>query len=680
VKHKGVRTIRVKTNWLDGDPTWIPLDVMKAEHPFLIVDYYTRNPKLFYHPDFKWVAELAVKEPQKIRDMRKAFKASVDRLTPKYQFGVEVPRDVRHALELDRQNGNNLWAEAIGIEVKQINDYKTFRRLIRGENLSGHTRIPYHIVFAVKFDGRRKARLVAGGHKTIPTKEDIYSGVVGIEAVRIGFLLARRNKLRVCAADIGNAFLYGKTKEKVYIVAGREFGPELQGETLIIDKGLYGLRSSSARFHEHLSEKLRSMGYHPTKADADFWIKDCGTHYEYMARYVDDLLSFSLDPMAVMDEVKKDYMLKGVGVPEYYLGGNIETLDGSWQADDVDTGLSAKTYALNIVEKFEKTMQCIFQTKKTPMSADYHPESDETASLDATQTSLFRGMIGSANWMITLGRFDIAYATATLARFSMAPRKGHLKAMVYLFGYIKMFPHGRIIVDAGEHIIKQAGEDSEHDWTEFYPDAEEDMPPDAPTPKGRPMKITVYADADHAHDVVTRRSVTGILLFIDNMPITWMSKRQKTVETSTYGSELVAARIAVEMIIEFRYKLRMLGVPIDGPAILCGDNQSVILNTTVPSSQLKKKHNAIAYHRIREAIAAGIVKYVKIDTKDNFADCLTKPLVKDLFHSLVGPILFRKPGSFAMKGVDESQDIEKTEKPPETKAAVEPTPTGTVPE
>jgi len=96
-----------------------------------------------------------------------------------------------------------------------------------------------------------------------------------MESVRTGFLLATLNGLEVCAADIGNAFLYGKTREKVlFIKAGPEFG-EMSGRSLIIDKGLYGLRSSSARFHEHLSAKLRIMGFRPSyHADADLWMKD----------------------------------------------------------------------------------------------------------------------------------------------------------------------------------------------------------------------------------------------------------------------------------------------------------------------------------------------------------------------------------------------------------------------
>ena len=116
----------------------------------------------------------------------------------------------------------------------------------------------------------------------------------------------------------------------------------------------------------------------------------------------------------------------------------------------------------------------------------------------------------------------------------------------------------------------------------------------------------------------------------------------KTVETA-YGSELVAARIATELIIEYRYALRMLGTPVDGPALMLGDNNSVILNTTVPSSTLKKKHNALAYHRIREAIAGGIMRFAHIASVENFADILTKPLANAAFHSLVKPLLFRQP-------------------------------------
>jgi hypothetical protein len=91
---------------------------------------------------------------------------------------------------------------------------------------------------------------------------------------------------------------------------------------------------------------------------------------------------------------------------------------------------------------------------------------------------------------------------------------------------------------------------------EFYPDAREEIPKDLPFEKGPSVRMTVYVDADHAHDLVTRRSFTGILVMLNNTPVRWISKRQKTVETSTYGSELVASRVDAELILEVRYMLR----------------------------------------------------------------------------------------------------------------------------
>jgi hypothetical protein len=130
---------------------------------------------------------------------------------------------------------------------------------------------------------------------------------------------------------------------------------------------------------------------------------------------------------------------------------------------------------------------------------------------------------------------------------------------------------------------------------------------------------------------------------LNNTPIGWISKRQKTVETSTYGSELVTSRVATESILEVRYMLRSLGVALDGPALMLGDNMSVVLNTTVPSSVLLKKHNAIAYQRVREAITARIMRFAYIKSEENVSYVLTKPLSNEKFHHLVKRWLFRVP-------------------------------------
>ena len=109
---------------------------------------------------------------------------------------------------------------------------------------------------------------------------------------------------------------------------------------------------------------------------------------------------------------------------------------------------------------------------------------------------------------------------------------------------------------------------------------------------------------------------------------------------ATFGAEFIAMRICVEMLEALRYKLRMFGIPIDGPANVFGDKKSVITNATVPTSMLKKKHNSIAYHRVREAVAAGVLQIAKVHTFENLADLLTKPLGGSLLKSLIQKIVW----------------------------------------
>ena len=286
-----------------------------------------------------------------------------------------------------------------------------------------------------------------------------------------------------------------------------------------------------------------------------------------------------------------------------------------------------------------------FAEQKTPMSETLHPEIDDSPILNPTRHSQFRSLVGCANWLVTLGRFDVAYAVNTFSRFSMQPREGHFKGMIRLFGYLKKFRKGKIMIDPNYPDHSLYPTPTFDTWKELYPDAKELLPNQSEIPheKGPPVRITVFKDADHAHDIVTRRSVTGILLLINNTPVKWISKRQKTVETSTYGSELVAAKTAVELILEYRYILRMMGAQLEDSALMLGDNNSVVLNTTMPSSVLKKKHSAVSFHRVREMIAAGVVKFSHIPSTLNYSDLLTKPLSPTVFHRLVKPLLFRQP-------------------------------------
>ena len=637
--------IFVKVKYADNVNGYMPLDALRTHDPFIGLVYAEKN-NLKDQEHWKWV-QYYIEDNPFTTTLLNVFKLTTQN-EKQYKFGVEVPRNPRHAIALDRSAGNTGWQDSMGLELGQLNDFKVFKVVPDDCHLPReYKQIPYQIIFDVKFDGRLKSRLVAGGHRTpdVP-REEVFSGVVSMEAVRLGFILAHLNNLLVCAGDIGNAFLNGKTREKVYIIAGPEFGPELEGKRLLIDKSLYGLKTSAARFHEHCSAKLRKMGFKPSKADPDLWIKklDNGT-YEYVARFVDDLIAFSKDPMSIMKELENTYIMKGVGKPQYYLGGDVIDLPDEWHKEHCRTAFSAETYIKNCIPKIAAMCNKKgFRGYKTPFSDTYHAELDTSPLCDTETISKYKSLIGSANWIITLGRFDIAYAVSTLSRYSVAPRERHFEAMERVFGYLGKFPDGKLVIDPTQPKIRDiATYNFGFNWSELYPDADKDIPLDMPDPTGNLATLTCYVDADHARDKVTCRSVTGIVMLLNNTPITWVSKRQRTVETSTYGSELVAARIATDLIIEMRYKLRMLGVVLEDTSVMVGDNMAVVINTTLPSSSLKKKHQACNYHRVREAIAAEIFKFGYVESNVNLADVCTKPLGSESFHTLLKDYMFRRP-------------------------------------
>jgi len=190
-------------------------------------------------------------------------------------------------------------------------------------------------------------------------------------------------------------------------------------------------------------------------------------------------------------------------MPKYYLGCNIKEVDDTWKNENIFTALSPKTYVQNITEQYKQMFRGPLHKFKSPMDHMYHPKMDESPFLSSQDASVFRGSIGSANWLITIGQLDIHYATNALSRFAMAPREGHLTAVKRVFGYLKCYPTRKIMIDP-KPWDQSTYKPQEHNWTEAYPNATEELPPDMVTPMGKPAQITCYVDADHAHDKITR--------------------------------------------------------------------------------------------------------------------------------------------------------------------------------
>ena len=630
----------VKVSWEDGSETWEPLNIIGKDDPATTA-LYAKEHDLLETPGWKFLRRTARRAKFLQRMLNQSQRQQMHDAV-RYKFGVRVPRNLKEAIVLDRENSDTQWQDSVALELSQLAEYSAFRSVgVHKHPPSGYNRIPAHIIFDVKQSGKRKARFVAGGHRTAPPKESVYSGVATLRSLRIVTMLAELNDLDLMAGDVGNAYLEAYTEEKVCFTAGPEFG-DLEGHTMIIVKALYGLRTSGARFHQKFADTMRSLGFTASYADPDVWMRDAGTCYEYVVVYVDDLYAALKDPKAFYDALQSaphNYKLKGVEEPKYHLGGDF------FRDKDGTFCYSAQTY----VKRLNLTYETLFgekpQTVFSPMDKDDHPELDDSPLCGPDDTSKYQSIIGALQWTIQLCRFDIAQAVMSMSRFRHAPRVGHIDRIKRICGYLAKFPHAAIRFRTGipNHEETYGSHPTKHDWSQtVYDSPSEDIPANAPTPKGKPVRISTFVDANLMHDLVTGRSCTGILHFLNQTPADWFSKRQNQVETATYGSEFMAARQAVEQIIDLRYTLRMLGVPIDGPTWLFGDNKSVVTSSTMPYSRLSKRWNALSYHRVREAFAAGIIRFEHIPGVENPADVLTKPLPHYKACVFYDPILFWK--------------------------------------
>ncbi len=615
--------------WKDGSTSWIAMKDVKNSYPVQLAEYATQR-RIAGEPAFAWWTKHVLQKKNRI----------ISKLKAKYwvrthKFGVRIPKSVEEAKILDEENGDTLWWDAICKEMKNVRPAFEVWEKDPSELPVGYQKITCHMIFDVKMgeNFRRKARFVADGHKTDTPAAMTYSSVVSRDSVRIALTIAALNDLDIMACDIQNAYLTADCRERCWTIAGPEFGSEA-GTPMLIKKALYGLKSSGAAFRAHLAETLDAMGYKPSYADPDVWMRPAVKpngfeYYEYILCYVDDVLCISADPNKSMERIQDDFKLKDdkIAEPDVYLGATLSKmkLANGKECWTMSPEQYVKAAVTNVEEDLKRQGKRLPSKCPTPFTSNYAPWQEVTPELKADGVQRFQELIGQLRWAVEIGRVDILLEVSLLSSHLAMPRVGHLEQAFHIFGYLKAHTKRKIAFNPAHPKIDE-NRFQKCDWEEFYRDAAEAIPENKPVPRGNDMSTHCFVDANHAGDTETRRSQTGILLFCNSAPILWFSKRQNSVEASTFGSEFTAMKNAVELIEALRYKLRMFGVPIEGPTNIFCDNEAVCKNTTKPESTLSKKHHSIAYHRSREAVAAGTVRVSKEDTLTNLADIFTKTM------------------------------------------------------
>ena len=638
--------------WKDGTESWVRLATLKDSYPVELAEF-AKARGIDKEPGFAWWVPNTIRRRNAILS---AVKARFQKKT--HKFGIEIPSSVEHARELDRTNGNNFWMEAL--EKEMFNNGIAFEILADGESApKGWSKVTGHIVWDVKMDFTRKARWVLDGHKQADPDGCTYAGVVSRESVRIALTYAALNGLDVCAADIRNAYLQAPSSNKDYIICGPEFGIENEGKVALIHRALYGGKSAGRDFRNHLRSCMHFLGFESCPADPDVWmrpsIKSDGTKvWDYVLIYTDDTLVVSENAESILrNEMGKYFELKqeSIGPPKLYLGGHLRKVQ-------LENGVSAWAFSSSqyvqaavknvedwLAKEENKKRWKLPRKAETPLVSTYKPELDVTPSLNSQEAAYYQSLIGILRWIVELGRVDLCIEVSMMSSHLALPREGHLEAVFRIFAYLKKYHNAELVYDPSDPVIDETKFEAK-DWasSEFgHLEGKEELPPKMPEPRGQGFVISAEVDADHASDTVTRRSRTGFLVFINCCLVYFMSKKQTTVETSSFGSEFIAMKQCCEYLRGLRYKLRMMGIPVIGPCYIHGDNQSVLANTTNPESTLKKKSQSIAYHFVREGSARDEWRTSYINTQDNRSDLLTKLLpdgekrrghVRNLLHHI----------------------------------------------
>jgi hypothetical protein len=311
--------------WRDGSNDWVALKDLKDLYPVELAIYATDH-HIVDEPAFAWRVPYVLRKQKRIlQKVKSKYWART------HKYGIRIPKKIKEAMEIDRELGNTFWMDAIKPEMRNV--WIAFEEF-NGDpnNHVGYTQITGHLVFDVKLGEIfwRKARYCADGHKTGAPASVTYSTVVSRDSVHILLTIAALNKLDILGADVQNAFLSAPNKEKCWMVAGPEFGPE-EGKAFLVVKALYGLKSASFSFRSYMAEKLSAMGFLSSMADPDVWLRaatksDGESYYEYVLMYVDDILAISCDARSILEEIQETFKFKNgkIEPPEYYLGAKLQ--------------------------------------------------------------------------------------------------------------------------------------------------------------------------------------------------------------------------------------------------------------------------------------------------------------------------------------------------------------------
>ena len=455
---------------------------------------------------------------------------------------------------------------------------------------------------------------------------ETYSPVVRTEVLRLMIALSVMFDLDIEQMDVATAFLYADLKEEVYMEPPPGFEKvDEHGVKLVwkLNKAIYGLHQSPREWFEHLQKYLvEECGYTYCKSTAGlFKKKDPLTHQiQIVMVYVDDLMIVASQP-GLIEELKQKmrdkFEMKDLGKAKWLL--KIEVVsedDGIW--------IGQQSYIENIVQEFDDERMNNSKTRETPMSTTWK-HSDDDIPLDKKDHKRYHSVVMKCAYAANTTRPDICFAVNTLASHQMKPTVGDEKALIHLLQYL------RGTVDLGIKYTKSNFLPMLFGNLEFITGT---IIPKEFYPEG-------FGDASYAEEE-GRKSRSGYVFLICGGAITWLSKKQSTVATSSAEAEYYSLSEAVKEALNLKNILEEIGLVLDKPITINQDNKSTIAIAMNPIAHARTKHIEVRERFIDDHIKKENIMVVYCRTEEMIADVLTKALAGPQHWKLISMMGMRR--------------------------------------
>lgn len=450
-------------------------------------------------------------------------------------------------------------------------------------------------VYKTKYDAsgnirKRRARLVIQGfeQKEGIDYQETFSPVVRFDTIRTLISIAASESLEIKQFDVKTAFLHAKVDEEIYMRQPKGF-EDGSNKVCKLQKSIYGLKQASRCWNQRLTSFLKKFHLKPSDADPCLFYS-ANEERLIVAVYIDDGIVVGKNQKLIdflLKSLKKEFEIT-FSDPETFIGLQIE------KNQDGSIFVHQSVYAQKVLERFN--MQ---DTNSVTIPADVSLEKNAYLKRNEEHYTRapYREAIGSLMYLAIGTRPDISLAVNKAARFMEKPTKHNWQEVKRILKYIK----------------------GTSDYGLFF------------KKNNTQVQLNVYSDSDCAADISTRISTTGYVVMLGTSVISWSSQKQSSVAQSTTDAEYFAANQASREIVWIKKLLSPL-YNCQVPTTLFVDNQSALKMIKNPEFHKRTKHIDIKFHYIREKFNEGVFKLEYINTRNQVADILTKPLPRPAFE------------------------------------------------